>query len=183
MSNLTIHHPHDGFFKHSLSNLTVAKDLLQAHLSPSITQRIHWDTLRLSNKSYTDKKLAQLHSDVVYACQIDKKSAYIYLLVEQQTTPDPLLPFRFLEYNVALMREHWENSKNKKQLPIIINLCVYSGKQTPYPYSVDIYDCFEDPILSRAEMFKPLPLIDLGQIEEEELAKHGTADLLELLLK
>jgi hypothetical protein len=40
MSNLTIHHSHDGFFKHALSKLTVAKDLLQAHLSPSITQRI-----------------------------------------------------------------------------------------------------------------------------------------------
>lgn len=32
-------------------------------------------------------------------------------------------------------------------------------------------------------MFKPLSLIDLGQMEEEELAKHGTADLLEMLLK
>jgi hypothetical protein len=32
-------------------------------------------------------------------------------------------------------------------------------------------------------MFKPLSLIDLGQIAEEALAKHGTADLLEMLLK
>jgi len=74
MSNLTIHHPHDGFFKHSLSNLTVAKDLLQGHLSPAIQQRIQWDSLRLSNKSYTDEKLAQLYSDVFYDCQIDNKS-------------------------------------------------------------------------------------------------------------
>jgi len=51
------------------------------------------------------------------------------------------------------------------------------------PYSVDIYDCFEDPILARVIMFKPLDLIDLGQIEEEELVQHGTADLLEMLLK
>jgi hypothetical protein len=32
-------------------------------------------------------------------------------------------------------------------------------------------------------MFKPLSLIDLGQIEDDELAKNGTADLLEMLLK
>jgi predicted transposase/invertase (TIGR01784 family) len=186
MSNLTIHHPHDGFFNHSLSNLTVAKDLLQTHLSPAITQRIQWDSLRLSNKSYTDAKLAQLHSDVVYTCQIDDKSAYIYILIEQQTTPDPLLPFRFLQYNVAMLTEHLSQNKKKKKrehLPTILNLCLYTGKQTPYPYSVDIYDCFEDPMLARAEMFKPLSLIDLGQMEEEELAKHGTADLLEMLLK
>jgi predicted transposase/invertase (TIGR01784 family) len=186
MSKLTIYHPHDGFFKHSLSNLTVAKDLLQAHLSPAITQRIQWDSLRLNNKSYTDEKLVQLHSDVVYTCQIDNKSAYIYILIEQQTTPDPLLPFRFLQYNVAMLTEHLAQNKEEKKrqnLPTILNLCIYTGKRTPYPYSVDIYDCFEDPIIARTEMFKPLSLIDLGQMEEEELAKHGTADLLEMLLK
>jgi predicted transposase/invertase (TIGR01784 family) len=186
MPNLTIHHPHDGFFKHALSKLTVAKDLLRAHLSPSITQRIQWDSLKLSNKSYTDDKLAQLHSDVVYACQIDKKSSYIYILLEQQTTPDPLLPFRFLQYNVAMLAEHLAQSKEGKQkakLPIILNLCLYSGKKTPYPYSVDIYDCFTDPALAKAKMFQPLSLIDLGQLSEEELKKHGTADLMELLIK
>jgi predicted transposase/invertase (TIGR01784 family) len=186
MSNFTIHHPHDGFFKHSLSNLTVAKDLLQAHLSTDITQRIQWDSLRLSNKSYTDEKLAQLHSDLVYTCQIDKKSAYIYILIEQQTTPDTLLPFRFLQYNVAMLTEHLaQNKKDKKRqhLPTILNLCLYTGRRTPYPYSVDIYDCFEDPTLARAEMFKPLSLIDLGKMEEDVLAAHGTADLVEMLLK
>jgi predicted transposase/invertase (TIGR01784 family) len=82
--------------------------------------------LRLSNKSYPDEKLAQLHSDVVYACQIDNKSAYIYILVEQQTTPDRLLTFRFLKYNVALIAEHLaQNKKGNQQqhLPTILNLC------------------------------------------------------------
>jgi predicted transposase/invertase (TIGR01784 family) len=158
MSNLTIHHPHDGFFKHSLSNPTVAKDLLQAHLSPAITQRMQWDTLKLSNKSFVDKKLSQLHSDVVYTCQIDGQAAYIYILIEQQTKPDPLLPFRFLQYNVAMLTEHLaQNKKEKKKqhLPTILNLCLYTGKKSPYPYSLDIYDCFEDPMLARATMFKP----------------------------
>jgi len=186
MSDITIHHPHDGFFKHSLSDISVARDLLKSHLSPSITQRIHWDTLKLSNKSYTNEKLHQLHSDVVYTCQLDHKSAYIYVLIEQQTTPDPLLPFRFLQYNVELLKQHIKQRKEKDKklpLPVIINLCLYSGKKTPYPYSVDIYDCFEDPVLARAEMFKPLPLIDLGQMSEEELKEHGAAALVELLLK
>ena len=43
-------------------------------------------------------------------------------------------------------------------------------------FSVDIYDCFEDPILARAELFKPLSLIDLGQMSEEarRSRSHGT---------
>ena len=186
MSDTTIHQPHDGFFKHSLSRVTVAKDFLQAHLSPSITQRIQWDTLRFTNRSYVNEKLAQLHSDVVYTCQLDQKSAYIYLLIEQQTKPDPLLPFRFLQYNVSLLKEHIaqrQEKYKKRPLPVVINLCLYSGKKTPYPHSVDIYDCFQDPALARAELFKPLSLIDLGQMSEAELQQHGTAALMELLLK
>ena len=187
MSDIIIHTPHDGFFKHSLSDITVAQDFLKAHLSPSITQRISWDTLSLTNRSFTDEKLNNLHSDVLYTCQLDQKDAYIYLLIEQQTNPDPLLPFRFLQYNVELLKQHIKQRKKEKEkklpLPVIINLCLYSGKKTPYPYSVDIYDCFEDPVLARSEMFKPLPIIDLGQMGEEELKQHGTAALMELLLK
>lgn len=78
-----------------------------------------------------------------------------------------------------MMREHLKQGNNK--LPFIANLVLYSGKQTPYPYSVDIYNCFESPDKARAMMFKPLALIDLGQMSEEELSRYGSADMLELL--
>ena len=58
-----------------------------AHRSHNASKGSLW---KLSNKSYTDEKLAQLHSDVVYAFQIDGKSFYTYILLEHQTTPDPL---------------------------------------------------------------------------------------------
>jgi Putative transposase, YhgA-like len=56
MFNLTIHNPYDSFFKYILSNLTVAKDFIQAHFEPAITKRLLWKTLRLSNKSYIDEQ-------------------------------------------------------------------------------------------------------------------------------
>ena len=181
-----IHTPHDLFFKNSVNDVSVAKDFFKAHLPPSLQQRIQWNTLQLTNKSFSDDQLRELHSDVVYACQLDHKKAYLYLLIEQQTNPDLLLPFRFLQYNVRLLEQHLKQQEEKKRkgsLPMVINLCPYAGKQSPYPYSVDIYDCFEDPILARAELFKPLPMIDLGQLSEEELKQHGTASGMELLLK
>ena len=178
---IEIHHPHDSFFKKSLSSLAVAKDFLKAHLSPEIIQRIDWSTLRSTNKSYVKAHLAQLHSDVVYSCQVEGKQAYLYTLIEHQSTADPMLPFRMLQYNVSLMEEHL--AQGHKQLPIVINLCLYSGKKTPYPDATDIYDCFEDPVLARAAMFKPLELIDLNTYAEEELAQHGQADLVQILLK
>jgi len=178
---IEIHQPHDSFFKKSLGSLAVAKDFLKAHLSPEIIQRIEWTTLRPTNKSYVKAHLTQLHSDVVYSCQVEGKQAYLYTLIEHQSTADPMLPFRMLQYNVSLMEEHL--AQGHKQLPIVINLCLYSGKKTPYPYSTNIYDCFEDPGLARAAMFKPLELIDLNTHAQEELAQHGQADLVQILLK
>ncbi len=159
----------------------MAKDLLKAHLAPEIAQEIDWSSLQITNKSYIDEQLSQFHSDMVYSCRLNGHEACLYTLIEHQTAPGPLLPLRLLEYNVKMSREYI-NQGNKK-LPLVINLVPYSGKKTPYPYSLDVYDCFEAPDRARAVMFKPIALIDLGQKSEEELAKHGSADMLELLLK
>lgn len=176
-----IHHIHDGFFKVAMINLKVAKDLLKAHLPDKLVKRIDWDTVQITNKSYVDENLRQIFSDVVYKCTIDGQAAYLFLLVEQQTMPYFLLPFKVLEYNVMICREHIR--QGHKELPLIANLVLYSGKKTPYPYSLDVYDCFQKADMAREMMFKPLQLVDLGQESEEELATHGEADMLELLLK
>lgn len=86
-----------------------------------------------------------------------------------------------LEYDVIISREHIR--QGHKELPLVANLVLYSGKKTPYPCSLDIYDCFQAPDMARALMFKSLELVDLGQAPEEELATHGHADMLELLLR
>jgi len=176
-----IHHPHDGFFRVAMSDLSVAKDLLKAHLPKKLVQQIDWDTLQITNKSYVDQHLKQLRSYMVYKCTLQGKEAYVFLLIEHQSTPDPLMPFRVLEYNVRICRECID--QGHKQLPLIANLVLYSGKQTPYPCSLDIYDCFQEVDMAREMMFKPLQLVDLGQESEAELATHGKADMLERLLK
>ncbi|XWN35407.1 MAG: Rpn family recombination-promoting nuclease/putative transposase [Roseivirga sp.] len=178
---MSINNPHDTFFRRSLTDLATAKDLLQRYLAPELVERIDWDSLQMSNQSFVKEALKELHSDVVYTCRIDGKEAYIYCLIEHQSTPDPLMAFRLLQYNVAIMEEHL--SQGHKQLPIVANLVLYSGQQAPYPYTTDIFDCFEEPTLARALMFKPFELIDLSAYREEELAQGGASDLLQLLLK
>ena len=179
---INLHHPHDAFFKKCLEDPTTAKDLLQAQLPKAIAQRIDWHTLQRTNKSYVNEELRQLHSDVVYQCQLSDKPAYVYCVLEHQSTPDPLLPFRILQYNVALMAAHLRQKKEQR-LPLIANVCLYAGQQAPYPHSVDLYDCFERPDLARAVMFKPLALVDLTTAPPEALQKLGNAAPLGLLLK
>jgi predicted transposase/invertase (TIGR01784 family) len=179
--DIKIHNPHDSFVRRSLSNLEVAKDLLKAHLLPTVVEQINWDTIQFTNRSFVKKELAQFHSDIVYKCELNGKKAYIYVLLEHQSTPDRMLAFRMLQYTVALMEQ--DLAEGNDQLPVVITVGLYAGDETPYPYSVDIYDCFAEPDLARELMFKALQLIDLTIINQEELTHHGKADLLEILLK
>lgn len=179
--SIKIHHPHDSLFRAGMSNLSVAKDVMKTHLPKNIVEKTDWNSVQLTNKSYVDKYLRHLQTDMVYSCRINGTESYIYVLIEHQSKPDPLLSFRMLQYNVIMMREHLD--QGNKKLPLIANLVLYSGEQSPYPHSTDIYDCFEEPQEARDILFKPLQLIDLGQAKEEELMSHGKARLLELLLK
>ena len=110
---------------------------------------------------------------MVYECLIDGKKSYIYFLLEHQSTPDELMAFRKLQYNVALMNQHLK--KGNKKLPVIVSLCLYNGNKSPYPHSTDVFDCFENIELAKELMFKPFKLIDLSVLSDEEIEQHGIA--------
>ena len=175
--------PHDAFFKQGLSHPGVSTDFLKAHLKDKAIQMIDWKVSpSMANTNFVDVELRQFYSDLVFQCKLrDKRDAYVYLLVEHQTAPDKLMSFRVLLYICLLMNEHLKKGNDK--LPVVLNLLLYSGKKSPYPYSLDLYDCFEDPDLAREWMFKPLDIIDLSTLSEEILSQHGQADMLEILLK
>ena len=120
-------------------------------------------------------------SDVIYKCNIDNKQGYIYYEIEHQSTPDKWLPLRIASYNIQLMQQHI--NEGHKTLPIIINEIIYAGTESPYPYTIDIFELFEDPKLAREFMYKPPIMTDLTTKTQEEILEDGTLGLMEVLLK
>ena len=177
-----LHQVHDKFFKNSLKEKKIAIDFLKAYLPPSIYEKIDINSLQLTEKSFVIPELREIHSDIIYKCCINEKSAYLFFLIEHEsTTKDELMAFRMLHYIVSLSYNHLR--QGHKKLPIILPLCLYHGEDTPYPYSNDLYDCFNDPELAREIAFKPFKLIDLTVLSDEEISQHGLAALLEMLFK
>lgn len=87
--------PHDNFFKTSMSNLQVAKDFFQQHLSLVIQEQLDFNTLELQSGSYVDKTLKHFASDVLYRVNYLKNEgcAYLYVLAEHQSTVDVRMPY------------------------------------------------------------------------------------------
>ncbi len=177
-----LHQVHDKFFKNSLKEKKIAIDFLKAYLSPQVYEKIDINSLQLTEKSFVIPELKEIHSDIIYKCLLNEKSAYLFFLIEHESTAkDPLMAFRFLHYMVSLSYNHLR--QGHKKLPIILPLCLYHGEETPYPHSNDLYDCFDDPELARELAFKPFKLIDLTILSDEEISQHGLAALLEMLFK
>lgn len=177
-----IHQPFDKLFKISLTEKKVAISYLKARVPAEIYKRININTLELTDKSFILPKFREIHSDIVYRCQFDDKEGYIFFILGAESTEnEELMAFRQLQYSVAAMDQHIR--QGHKKLPIVLPICLYHGIESPYPHSLDVYQCFDSPDLARQVVFKPFTLLDLTVLSDDELAKDGLAFLMEMLLK
>ena len=173
--------PHDALVKISLKDIAIATDFLKAHLPKHIQKRIDFTTLKPTDGEFVSSKFSKIQSDIVYSCKIDGVDGYVYILIEHQSGPHPLMAFRKLQYEVALMDAHLKAGHST--LPVTIPLCLYHGDKSPYPYSNDVYDCFDNPELAREVSLRPFKLVDLTIMDDEQLQSHGIAALFEMLIK
>src|SRR5260364_143567 len=177
------HQPHDKYFKASLKERQIAVDFLKSHLQPGLYQRLDLSTLHLTDKSLGMSELREIHCDIVYKCTIDGKDGYIPIIfqLEHLASAPKHMALYVLQGSVSLMAQHLKEGHEK--LPLVLPICIYHGKTSPYPNSTDIFDHFEDPDLARALVFKPFSLVDLTTMTEDTIRQHGAAALMELLFK
>ena len=72
----------------------------------------------------------------------------------------------------AALQNH-RKQQPKQLLPAVYTIVFYHGKETPYPYSLSLQDCFDDPLSIMSEvLYQPLPLIDANQLSDEALKKQ-----------
>lgn len=180
--SITIPQAHDKLFKVSLTEKQVAIDYLKSHIPVEIYKHININTLELTDKSFILPKFREIHSDIVYRCQIDNNDGYIFFILEAESTAnEDFMAFRQLQYSIAAMDQHLR--QGHKKLPIVLPICLYHGVESPYPHSLDVYQCFYNPDLAKQVVFKPFTLIDLTTLSDDDLARDGFAFLMEMLLK
>ncbi|MEW9906561.1 MAG: Rpn family recombination-promoting nuclease/putative transposase [Candidatus Symbiodolus clandestinus] len=174
--------PFDRLFRLSMQEKKLAVELLRTYLPPELVQKIDFSTLTLLNGSTLLKNLRITHSDCVYGCTIQGQDAYIIVACEHQSDDDELMAFRVLKYVVGLMDNYSRQNANKK-LPIILPVVIYHGKRSPYPHSIEIWDCFENPELAKQWVLKPFQLIDLTVMSDKEIQQHNLFSAMELVFK
>jgi len=120
---------HDAGFKAAFEKPKVAKPFFRKYFPKEVVRRIDFRHFELHNRSYVDEALRERHSDIVYETRIKGSAAFLYILFEHQSSPDPWMVFRLLCYMVNLWREFRENHPDSKTLPVILPAVLYHGER------------------------------------------------------
>jgi predicted transposase/invertase (TIGR01784 family) len=182
-----LHTPHDKLFKNFLKDITIAQNFFEIHLPEAIKPYCDLSTLRISDTSYVEAAYESNLSDVLYQLDIQGETGYLYCLIEHVSEASVWTPFQILKYQVSILQQHLSQlpkaERKQAKLPIVIPLIFYRGEKSPYPQSTDVMECFQQPELARKIFLRPLPLIDLSVIPDEELKTHQSIALMELIQK
>lgn len=134
--------PHDAFARCMLSDPAYAAAFFQGHLPPGIVAAIDWSTLALQPASFVRQSLQQSHTDLLYGVRMAGRDVLLYLLLEHQTSLDPLMPLRLICYVVEVLRRHAETQG--LPLPPVVPFVLHQGPDR-WTVSTRFFDLFELP--------------------------------------
>ncbi len=133
--------PQDRLFSRSiLADPKVIKQFFAENLLDNIKSILNLDTIYQEKETYIDDKLRLQATDLIFSANFGGKKGYLYILIEHQSTPTKLMPFRLMKYIFAIMDNHLTKT-NSSQLPIVYPILVYSGYKK-YNYSTDLFALF-----------------------------------------
>jgi hypothetical protein len=104
-----------------------AASQLRAVLPPGIAARLDLGRLAPVPGSFVDEALKWRHSDVLFTAPLDGQDAFVYVLVEHQSSDDPLMAFRVLRYVTRIWDQYEREHPGAHWLPAVIPLVVYQG--------------------------------------------------------
>ena len=123
--------PHDHLFRSVFGEKAEAAGLLRAHLPEAVSRELLWSSLQWQSVSFIDERLRDSESDLLYA--IERKGggapAWLYVLLEHQSTPDAWLRLRLLKYSIRIWERDRRRHPNEEQLRPIVPLVWYQGER------------------------------------------------------
>ena len=125
--------PHDHLFRSVFGEegQAEAAGLLQAHLPETISRELRWSSLKWQSTSFIDERLRDSESDLLYAIErkADGAPAWLYVLLEHQSTPDAWLRLRLLKYSIRIWERDRQRHPREEQLRPIVPLVWYQGER------------------------------------------------------
>lgn len=121
--------PHDRLFRHVFSDPEHAQGALRTALPAALATCIDWPTLHVVPGSFVDPELEERHTDILFSVAVDGRPLLLYLLLEHQSSSEPLMVLRLLGYMVRIWDDHVRKHADAGQLPPIVPIVVHHSER------------------------------------------------------
>ncbi|MEC3917461.1 Rpn family recombination-promoting nuclease/putative transposase [Nocardia sp. CDC160] len=149
---------HDCYFRHVMSRAADAATELRPLVAKEVAARLQWDELELVPGSFVSHELQSRCTDILYRTRYDDREAYLYLLLEHQSSSDPLMAVRLAEYEIAFWRRWLKDNPKSNTVPMVfpvVLFCDPSGGHWTAP--LDLSEVIDLDAASRTSLADYLP--------------------------
>ena len=179
-----IHQPHDRLFRAVFSDAGEAASLLRNALPDTIRSSFDWTTLSQRDGTFIDEELRESQTDLLYQVEHTEtgQSMSVYVLLEHQSSPDPLMRLRMLRYCCRIWEDDLRSEPERRELRPIVPIVFYQGARG-WTYSTEFADLF--PEAARAWPWIPRfahVLLDQTTLAPEAVAGNVKTRIVQLLM-
>jgi len=157
--------PYDAAYKYLFSSPRIVCQLLHSFVDIPLVKEIRPKDLELIEKSFVSEELVRREADLVFKVNLKGRSAYLYILMEFQSSPDKAIPVRMLNYIMMFYDSLMRRSK-AGMLPPVLPILIYNGRRNwnvPLRLEEMIEDYLPKQFIPRFEYF---PIIEKNYSDE-----------------
>lgn len=171
---------HDSLVKTIMTDPIAAQEFLEYYLPVDFKNLVDLSKITVEQESYIEESLNKKYSDIVYKISTKREEkAFVYVLIEAQSTIDYWTALRLWKYTLLLCERH---KKGKDKLPLVYNLVIYNGKEV-YNDPRNLWSLFTDSVMANKLMTEDYRLVDLQAMSDDEIVKKKHLGMLEYMIK
>ena len=166
----------DENYKKIFASPRVIEDLLRGFVPGDWLEEVDFATLGKLSAEYVSDELLRRHGDNVWRVRLRENWLYLLLLVEFQSTDDPLMALRILTYTGLLYQELARNEQRDAdgRLPAVLPLVLYNGDE-PWQSPLEMGELIAPvgPLLARYQPAQRYFLLDERRVAADDLPSRN----------
>jgi len=152
-------------------------------LPQEVKRIIKLDTITVTKETFIEEHLRKKACDILFEAQFaDGNNGYLYLIIEAQSSNDPLMAFRLFKYMIEICARHIKEHGETDGLPMIYPM-IFWQSDGKYTAKLNVWDLFPYPEIARSAWVDDCKLINVGKIPDKVLIHNAWTGLFQLVTK
>ena len=175
---------HDNIIKKVFEYPETVNGFFDQHLPDEVKKIIRLDTIKPTKETFIEEHLRSSACDILFETKFEnEEDGYIYLIVEGQSSHDPLMAFRLLKYMLEICSRHLKLYGEQDKLPLVYPMIFWQGKDGKYKVKRNIWDLFPYPDIARKAWVDNCKVINVKEIPDKLLIHNIWTGLFQIVTK